>query len=205
MTIRGTVSSHSVKSAPSAPFRPVALSPTRLVLLSLPPRSRSFPTVPGCSPTPPPPSFFQNEPIFPFGPSQPHPKTPLLPNEPIFHLAFSVPHSAFSHFPLLPRFPYTETPMTNPQPDPNLNYSLSATPPRSSPLPITSFVCGCLLCIPIIPGLIASIFGVIGIKQTQSPHVGGKGFAIAGLILGLVNLAGWGTYIILAAIAIRTL
>ena len=95
--------------------------------------------------------------------------------------------------------------MTNPQPDPNLNYSLSATPPRTSPLAITSFVCGCLLCIPIIPGLIASIFGVIGIKQTQSPHVGGKGFAIAGLILGLVNHAGWGTYIILAAIAIRTL
>jgi len=68
---------------------------------------------------------------------------------------------------------------------------------QSNGLAITSLICGCVLCVPFIPGLLATIFGIIGLKKTRDPQVGGKGFAIAGLILGIVNLLGWTAYFVL--------
>lgn len=56
---------------------------------------------------------------------------------------------------------------------------------------ITSLVCGLLFCIPGVTGLVAVITGIVGIKSTSKPNVGGRGMAIAGLLLGLLSIAGW--------------
>ena len=57
---------------------------------------------------------------------------------------------------------------------------------------IASLVCGILGCIPILTGLLAIIFGIVGLKKTRDPQVGGKGLAIVGLVLGVLSIAGWG-------------
>ncbi|MGD0768546.1 MAG: DUF4190 domain-containing protein [Tepidisphaeraceae bacterium] len=59
---------------------------------------------------------------------------------------------------------------------------------------ITSLVCGLLMCIPGVTGLIAVLTGIIGISATSNPAVKGRGMAIAGLILGLLSLGGWGLF-----------
>jgi Domain of unknown function (DUF4190) len=63
---------------------------------------------------------------------------------------------------------------------------------RTSGAAVTSLVCGLLMCIPFVAGLIAIITGIVGISTTGNPAVRGRGMAIAGLILGFLNLAGWG-------------
>lgn len=62
---------------------------------------------------------------------------------------------------------------------------------KTSGAAITSLVCGLLFCIPGITGLVAIITGVIGIKSTSKPNVGGRGMAIAGMILGVLSIIGW--------------
>jgi hypothetical protein len=64
-------------------------------------------------------------------------------------------------------------------------------PTRTSAAAVTSLVCGLLLCIPGITGLIAIICGAVGIGATKNPAVRGRGMAVAGLILGILNIAGW--------------
>ncbi len=39
-----------------------------------------------------------------------------------------------------------------------------------------------------VPGLVAVVLGVLGLRQTRDPHVEGRGFAIAGLVLGAVGV-----------------
>src|SRR5438477_13100130 len=56
---------------------------------------------------------------------------------------------------------------------------------------IAWLVMGLLLCIPFITGLGGIIFGAVGIKKTKDPRVGGKGLAIAGLVLGIANILLW--------------
>jgi hypothetical protein len=63
---------------------------------------------------------------------------------------------------------------------------------RTSGAAITSLVCGLLMCIPFVTGLIAVITGIIGIGTTGNPAVRGRGIAIAGLILGILSLGFWG-------------
>jgi Domain of unknown function (DUF4190) len=67
----------------------------------------------------------------------------------------------------------------------------SISKPRTSVAAILSLVCGLLGCIPFVTGLAAVILGFVGIKKTRDPMVTGKGMAIAGLILGILSLAGW--------------
>lgn len=62
---------------------------------------------------------------------------------------------------------------------------------RGNGAAITALVCGLLLCIPFLTGLLAVIFGAVGLKKAREPGRGGKGLALTGLILGLVNLIGW--------------
>jgi hypothetical protein len=64
-------------------------------------------------------------------------------------------------------------------------------PTRTSGAAVTSLVCGLLLCIPGLTGLLAIIFGLVGISSTKNPMVRGRGMAIAGLILGLANFGLW--------------
>jgi hypothetical protein len=61
---------------------------------------------------------------------------------------------------------------------------------------IAALVMGLLLCIPFITGLGGIIFGAVGIKRAGNPRVGGggKGMAIAGLVLGIVNLIVWAIF-----------
>ncbi|HWE94988.1 MAG TPA: DUF4190 domain-containing protein [Tepidisphaeraceae bacterium] len=56
---------------------------------------------------------------------------------------------------------------------------------------IASLVLGILGCVPFITGLLAVLFGIVGLRKTRDPYVGGKGLAIAGLILGILSLVGW--------------
>jgi hypothetical protein len=64
-------------------------------------------------------------------------------------------------------------------------------PPRTSGAAITSLVCGLLLCVPALSGLLAIIFGIVGMSATRNPMVRGRGMAIAGLILGILNFLMW--------------
>jgi uncharacterized protein DUF4190 len=63
---------------------------------------------------------------------------------------------------------------------------------RTSGMAVTSLILGLLLCIPGLTGLLAIIFGLFGIGATKDPLVRGRGMAIAGLLLGLINFALWG-------------
>lgn len=77
---------------------------------------------------------------------------------------------------------------------------------RTSGLAIASMVCGILslvffwvplfrfLQFPI--GIIAIIFGAVAIRQIgREPNLGGRGMAIAGLVCGIVGVAGWVIFI----------
>lgn len=71
---------------------------------------------------------------------------------------------------------------------------------QTNVMAIVSLICGILGCIPVITSLVAIITGFLGIKKADDPRVnGGKGLAIAGLLLGVVGLIAWagigyGTY-----------
>lgn len=97
--------------------------------------------------------------------------------------------------------PYPQPPpFTQPQPVQPINYAGMAQGRQTSGIAIASLVCGCFLCIPILPGLLATIFGAIGMKATKDGQVGGRGLAIAGLILGVLNLLAWIAYFAIFAV-----
>ena len=68
-------------------------------------------------------------------------------------------------------------------------------PKRTNGAAIASLVCGLVSCIPFVTGLAAIVLGIFGIKKAKDPQVGGKGMALAGLILGLVSLAVWALFV----------
>jgi prepilin-type processing-associated H-X9-DG protein len=68
-----------------------------------------------------------------------------------------------------------------------------ATPPagptQSNGMAIASLVCSLMFCIaPLISSIMGIIFGIIGLNKTKDPRVGGKGLAIAGIVIGGVGL-----------------
>jgi hypothetical protein len=77
-----------------------------------------------------------------------------------------------------------------------IQYAHPATAPRTSTFSIVSLVCGCLLCVPFVPGVLAGVFGFLGLRQSRDPNYSGKGMAIAGLVLGILNVLGWTAYFI---------
>ncbi|TEU04844.1 MAG: DUF4190 domain-containing protein [Dehalococcoidia bacterium] len=70
---------------------------------------------------------------------------------------------------------------------------------RTSGLAIASIVCGILslvfFWVPLfgfLLGIIAIIFGAVAIRQIgREPNLGGRGMAVAGLVCGIVGVAGW--------------
>jgi hypothetical protein len=81
--------------------------------------------------------------------------------------------------------------MTQVPPPPSAPY-----PPQGFPQPapasgngaaIASLICGIVGCIPLI-NLVAIILGFIGLGKSKQPGAGGKGLAIAGIVLGLIWL-----------------
>ena len=109
----------------------------------------------------------------------------------------------------IPPNPYGNPPPPPPppygQPPPGQYPPAGYPPPGSYPPPtstsgsaITSLVCGLILCVPFVTGLLALIFGIVGIRATKTPAVKGRGMAIAGLILGIIGLIGWTAYFAVA-------
>jgi hypothetical protein len=65
---------------------------------------------------------------------------------------------------------------------------IDAGPPRSNGAALASLICGILICIPLVSGPISILLGIIGLSKTRDPRVGGKGLAIAGIVLGLAGM-----------------
>ncbi|MBA7609423.1 hypothetical protein ES703_16614 [subsurface metagenome] len=72
---------------------------------------------------------------------------------------------------------------------------------RTRALAIASMVCGIfsVFLAPLlgfILGIIAIVFGAVAIRQIRKdPNLGGRGMAIAGLVCGIVGVAGWVIFI----------
>ncbi len=67
------------------------------------------------------------------------------------------------------------------------------TEERTSGLAVASFVTSLICCIPGL-GLIGALLGAIAL-MVRKPGVKGKGFAVAGLILGLIFTVAWGALV----------
>jgi hypothetical protein len=65
--------------------------------------------------------------------------------------------------------------------------STVATPEKGNPVAILSLICGLISCVPFV-SVLAIVFGIIGVRKTKKPHVGGKGSAITGIALGSIGL-----------------
>jgi hypothetical protein len=61
---------------------------------------------------------------------------------------------------------------------------------QSNGLAITSLIMGILSCVPGV-GLLAILFGALGLGKAKDPRVGGKGLAIVGIVLGLLSLVAY--------------
>ncbi len=72
-------------------------------------------------------------------------------------------------------------------------YPAPMVSPPTNGLAIASLVCGLLFFIPVLPALLAVIFGIIALKQTRDYRGGGRGMAIAGLICGAASLFFFGS------------
>ncbi len=70
----------------------------------------------------------------------------------------------------------------------------SASAAKTNGLSVAALVLGIVGIIPpilmtVLPGLLALIFGIVGVRQTSSKGQAGKGMAITGIVLGSVAVA----------------
>jgi hypothetical protein len=66
---------------------------------------------------------------------------------------------------------------------------------KTSAAAITSLICGILgFCTVGVSSIVAVITGIVGLVATKNPTVKGRGMAIAGLVLGILTLVGWGIF-----------
>src|SRR3954469_17237608 len=83
----------------------------------------------------------------------------------------------------------SELPPVPPPPDPHEVISYErAVERRRNPLALASLICGLAFCFPIIPGALATTFGAMALKTAREREGAGRGMAMAGLILGILNL-----------------
>ena len=67
--------------------------------------------------------------------------------------------------------------------------------PRTWDIPsAVSFICGLILIVPFLAGAAAIAMGIIGLRRIKSLNTRGRRLAIAGLVLGTLNIAGWSVY-----------
>ncbi len=78
-------------------------------------------------------------------------------------------------------------------PNTPLNYTLSPTP-RTNGFAIASFIVGLIGCVPLLSGILAVIFGILGVRTSSRPGYGLKGLAIAGIVLGVLGILGWSAF-----------
>jgi hypothetical protein len=80
-------------------------------------------------------------------------------------------------------------PQVPPMSPPPVGYYPPA-PKQNNIAAIISLITGILGCIPGV-SLIAIVLGIVGLSKAGKPNVGGKGLAIAGIILGVLGTLGW--------------
>jgi len=87
--------------------------------------------------------------------------------------------------------------------DPNTGMPRGEKPPASTAA-VIALVCGLLLCLGPITGIPAIIAGVMGRKAAKADpaNVGGANMALAGIILGVLNLLGWLVYFVFAVLLV---
>src|SRR3954462_15398383 len=68
------------------------------------------------------------------------------------------------------------------------------TPQKGNPAAVAGLVLGLIGCLPFLTGVLAIVFSIVGIRKTRDPQVGGKGMAVAGLILGILSVVGWAMF-----------
>jgi hypothetical protein len=85
-----------------------------------------------------------------------------------------------------------QPPQYPPQTPPPPGFSPGSGPQgqQSNGLAITALIMGILSCIPGV-GLLAILFGALGMGKAKDPRVGGKGLAIVGIVLGLIGIIAW--------------
>jgi peptidyl-prolyl cis-trans isomerase B (cyclophilin B) len=65
-------------------------------------------------------------------------------------------------------------------------------PPKTNGMAIAGFVVALLCCSPL-----GIVFSAIGLNQIgKNPSQGGKGLAMAGLIIGIIGVIGWILYLV---------
>ncbi|HEV8377974.1 MAG TPA: DUF4190 domain-containing protein [Tepidisphaeraceae bacterium] len=86
----------------------------------------------------------------------------------------------------------SQYPPQYPPPAPPPGFSPGPIPQgqQSNGLAITSLIMGILSCIPGV-GLLAILFGALGLGKAKDPRVGGKGLAIIGIVLGLISIVAY--------------
>lgn len=73
-------------------------------------------------------------------------------------------------------------------------------PQKTNGLAVAGFVCSLIPCV----SLIGLILSAVGLNQiSKDPSQGGKGLAIAGLVLGILGTIGWAFYyfVVIAAVS----
>jgi Domain of unknown function (DUF4190) len=109
-------------------------------------------------------------------------------------------------FPQQPNNPFPQQPFPQ-QPMGYQPYPAGAPMPvkqGNSGLAVASLVCSLVGLVPCfwffqIMGLLGTIFGAIGLKQTKNNERGGRGLAMAGLIIGIILIVGCIAFWIYAA------
>ena len=93
--------------------------------------------------------------------------------------------------------PYGQPPAGQPpygQPAPYGQPGVAMAPQASNGWSIAALVTGFIgFCVPLLGGLLAMLFGFLGIKRSNVTN-SGKGMSIAGLILGLASVAIWALF-----------
>lgn len=82
------------------------------------------------------------------------------------------------------------------QPGPPLNPQIPAYIPgepvrKTNWWAVTSIVAGLLGWLPFVPGAVAVVAGVLGIRRARDERYTGRGLAMAGVLLGLASLVAW--------------
>src|SRR4051812_41894509 len=89
------------------------------------------------------------------------------------------------------QYPPPQYPPSTPPP-PGFGGMQQPSQPASNGMAITSLIMGILSCIPGV-GLLAILFGAMGVSKAKDPRYGGKGLAITGIVLGLLSIVVWAT------------
>jgi predicted Zn finger-like uncharacterized protein/prepilin-type processing-associated H-X9-DG protein len=111
------------------------------------------------------------------------------PQQPAYQQQQQQPYG--QHQPQQQQPPYPGQPAMAPQyPGGPVGYGGYQPPPQqeSNGLAVASLIFGIIgLFIPVIPSIVGVILGILGLKKTKDPRVGGKGLAIAGIAVSCAS------------------